>query len=47
MIEYLEFEINGALIRLCFTRMSEDDNWICQMPDETLKDLQMITHKDF
>ena len=47
MIEYLEFEINGATVRLCFTRMTEDDNWVCQMSDETLKDLQMIVDKDF
>jgi hypothetical protein len=47
MIEYLELEINNAIIRLCFTRMTEEDNWFCQMPDETLKDLQMIVHKDF
>ena len=46
MVEFLEFEINGAAVRLCFTRMSEEDNWHCFMPDETLKDLQMIVQKD-
>jgi hypothetical protein len=46
MVEFLEFEINGAAVRLCFTRMSEEDSWFCQMPDETLKDLQAIAQKD-
>ena len=47
MTEYLEFEINGTTVSLCFTRMSEEDNWHCFMSDETLKDLQMIVHKNF
>lgn len=45
MIEFLEFEINGATVRLCFTRMG-DDSWFCRMPDEALKDLQAIAQKD-
>ncbi len=47
MIEYLEFNVNKTKIRLCFTRMSEEDTWICQMDDETLEDIKMITDQDY
>lgn len=47
MIKYLEFEANGTTIRLCFTRMSEEDTWICQMDDETMDDIETIIDPDF
>lgn len=42
MIQYLEFEVGEALIKLCFTRMTEEDTWVCQMPNETMVDIQDI-----
>ena len=47
MIQYLEFNANEVTIRLCFTRMNEEDTWICQMDDETMQDLIQITDEDF
>ena len=47
MIQYLEFNVNGALIRMCFTRMTENDTWICQMSDEAMNDLIQLTDEDF
>lgn len=47
MIQYLEFNANGATIRLCFTRMTEDDTWICQMDNETMQDLIELTDEGF
>ena len=47
MIQYLEFNVNGATVRLCFTRMTEEDTWICQMTDEVMQDLIQLTDEDF
>ena len=46
MIQHLEFEVGGAVITLCFTRMTEEDTWICQMPDTTMVDIQDILTGD-
>jgi hypothetical protein len=48
MITHLTFRIpDNRIVSLCFTRLTEDDNWVCQMPNETMKDLQAILGKDF
>jgi hypothetical protein len=47
MIQYLEIIRGEALIKLCFTRMSEDDDWVCQLPNETLTDIQDILNGDY
>lgn len=47
MIKYLEFNVNEVTIRLCFTRMSEEDTWICQMDDETMEDIDTLIDPDF
>ena len=39
--------VTGAERRKEIMIMSKEDNWHCFMPDETLKDLQMIVHKNF
>jgi hypothetical protein len=48
MITFLTFRLpNGGMAKLCFTRMSKDDSWVCQMPEETLTDIQHMLGQDF
>jgi hypothetical protein len=47
MIKYLEFNVNEVTIRLCFTRMTEEDTWVCQMTDEIMNDIEEIIDPDF
>jgi hypothetical protein len=48
MITFLTFRLpDGGMAKLCFTKMHEEDNWICQMPSETMHDIQKMLGKDF
>ena len=45
--QYITFRLpNGHWAAMLFTRMSEDSNWICQMQDETMQDLQKMIGND-
>lgn len=47
MSEYVTIRLpNGKWAALLFTRVHEDDNWICQMPNEVMQDLQKIIGND-
>jgi hypothetical protein len=47
MSKFVTFRLpNGHWAALLFTRMTEEDNWICQMPDETMQDLQKMIGND-
>jgi hypothetical protein len=48
MITYLTFRLpTGGIAKLCFTRMTDNDNWVCQVPEETMTDIQNILGQDF
>jgi len=48
VITYLTFRLpNGGMAKICFTRMTKEDTWVCQMPDETMQDLQTMLGQDF
>jgi hypothetical protein len=43
MVTYLTFNLpNDYVVKLCFTRMTEEDQWFCQMSDEVMDDLQSL-----
>ena len=48
MTKFVTFKLpDGKYAKLLFTRYSEDDNWFCQMSDESMDELQDILGKDF
>jgi hypothetical protein len=47
MIKYITVKLpEGHFLKLVFTRMTEQDNWICQMEDSLMSDVQKIIGKD-
>ena len=39
--QYVTFKLpTGHWAALLFTQTSEEDTWVCQMPNETMQDLQ-------
>jgi hypothetical protein len=37
----------GKMLRLLFTRMSEEDSWICQLHDDLMQDIQHTIAQGF
>jgi len=37
----------GMMLKLLFTRMTDYDNWICQMDDDMMKDVQKVIGQGF
>jgi len=47
MITYVTVKVGeGHYLKLVFTRMTEDDNWICQMENTLMSEVQQIIGKD-
>jgi hypothetical protein len=48
MIKFVTMRLpEGIFVKLCFTRMTEEDTWMCQMDDDTMNDIQKIIGQDF
>jgi hypothetical protein len=37
----------GKMLRLLFTRMTEDDDWICQLNNDLMQDIQYTIAQGF
>lgn len=48
MIQYITINLpEGKLLRLMFTRMTEDDTWICQLDPELMESIQYTIAQGF
>lgn len=48
MIKYVTLVLpEGMMLKLCFTRMTNDDTWVCQMDDDLMKDVQHVLGQGF
>lgn len=48
MSKYITIQLpDGYFLKLLFTRMTEEDTWICQMDDSMMKDVQHIIGQGF
>ncbi len=48
MTQYISLRLpEGHLLKLLFTRMHDDDTWICQMDNEMMKDVQKVIGQGF
>ena len=48
MSKYISLQLpEGHFLKLLFTRMTEDDTWICQMDDDMMKDIQKAIGQGF
>jgi len=47
MSKFVTFRLpNGLWAKLLFTRMTEQENWVCQMGDEVMQDIQKLIGND-
>lgn len=47
MSQYITFRLPcGHWAALLFTRLTEEDNWVCQVSDETMQDIQKLIGND-
>ncbi len=48
MINYITLQLpEGKLLKLLFTRMTEDDTWVCQMDTEFMDAVQNVIGQGF
>lgn len=48
MIKFVSMRLpEGTFLKLCFTRMTEHDAWVCQMDDDTMNAVQKVIGQDF
>lgn len=48
MTKYITLRLpENVYLKLLFTRMHDDDTWICQMDDEMMQDVQKVIGQGF
>lgn len=48
MSKYITITLpEGHFLKLLFTRMTEQDTWICQIDDDMMKDVQKVLGQGF
>ncbi len=48
MTKYISLHLpEGRFLKLLFTRMNEDDSWVCQMDDEMMREVQKVIGQGF
>lgn len=48
MIKYITLPLpEGNCLKLLFTRMSDDDTWVCQMDHEMMQSVQKVIAQGF
>jgi hypothetical protein len=48
MMKYITLRLpEGVCLKLLFTRMNENDTWVCQMDDDMMRDVQKVIGQGF